>query len=233
MQNIENPATEKIIDAELSDRIASRLNALRETLPPSVKLVAVSKYTSVAAMRAAYAAGIRDFGESRIQEISQKQQELQDLPDITWHMIGHLQSNKVKQALSICDWIHSIDRLSLAQQCDRFIPELKRSPKLCLQVKLAHDPDKFGWEVEQLLADLPTLLQCQNLNLVGLMTILPLGLDETQAYQVFQDTAKLAEKLRSLGWTNITELSMGMSGDYAIAVKAGATLVRVGSRIFS
>jgi PLP dependent protein len=213
--------------------ISDRLNTLRDTLPPTVKLVAVSKYTSVAAMRAAYAAGIRDFGESRIQEIGQKQQEMQDLSDITWHMIGHIQSNKTKQAISICNWIHSVDRLSLAQQCDRLIPELGVSPKLCLQVKLADDPSKFGWEPEQLLADLPALQQCQNLNLVGLMTILPLGLDQAQSYQVFQNTAKLAEKLRSLGLTTITELSMGMSGDYAIAIQAGATLIRVGSRIFS
>jgi PLP dependent protein len=213
--------------------IADRLNVLRDTLPPTVKLVAVSKYTSVAAMRVAYAAGIRDFGESRIQEIGQKQQEMQDLADITWHMIGHIQSNKTKQAISICNWIHSIDRLSLAQQCDRLIPELGVSPKLCLQVKLEHDPSKFGWEPEQLLADLPALQQCQNLNLVGLMTILPLGLDQAQSYQVFQNTAMLAEKLRSLGLTTITELSMGMSGDYAIAIQAGATLIRVGSRIFS
>jgi PLP dependent protein len=213
--------------------ISDRLNTLRDTLPPTVKLVAVSKYTTVAAMRAAYAAGIRDFGESRIQEIGQKQQEMQDLSDITWHMIGHIQSNKTKQAISICNWIHSIDRLSLAQQCDRLIPELSVSPKLCLQVKLVDDPSKFGWEPEQLLADLPALQQCQNLNLVGLMTILPLGLDQAQSYQVFQDTAKLAEKLRSLGLTTITELSMGMSGDYAIAIQAGATLIRVGSRIFS
>lgn len=213
--------------------ISSRLDALRSTLPPTVKLVAVSKYTSVAAIRVAYAAGVRDFGESRIQEMAQKQQELRDLPDLTWHEIGHLQSNKVKQAISICNWIHSIDRLSLAQQCDRQIHALGKSPKLCIQVKLANDPNKFGWEPEQLMADLSALKQCQNLNLVGLMTILPLGLDEARAYQIFEETARLAEKLRSLGFPSIKELSMGMSGDYAIAVKAGATIVRIGSRIFS
>lgn len=213
--------------------IADRLRGIRASIPSEVKLVAVSKYTTTAAVRAAYAAGVRDFGESRVQDSKIKQIELADLTDITWHMIGSLQSNKARQAIAQFDWIHSIDRLSLAEQCDRLIQEMGKSPKLLLQVKLAEDPNKSGWTEAELMRDLPQLEKLQNLNFVGLMAILPLGLNETQAYEIFGRVGELAAKLRSLGWHNITELSMGMSADYAIAVKAGATIIRVGSQIFS
>ncbi|MEI6328988.1 MAG: YggS family pyridoxal phosphate-dependent enzyme [Pseudanabaena sp. ELA645] len=227
----------EVTSEAIAARIQQRIHEIRESIPPQVKLVAVSKYTTTEAIRAAYAVGMRDFAESRVQEAKIKQTELADLPDITWHMIGSLQSNKVKQAIAQFDWIHSIDRLSLAEQCDRQIPELapklSKSPKLLLQVKLADDPSKSGWSESELLADLPKLEKLQNLDIVGLMTILPLGLDKDQAYAVFSRVGNLAEKLRSLGWQNIRELSMGMSNDYAIAVEAGATMIRVGSQIFS
>nr|WP_322096240.1 YggS family pyridoxal phosphate-dependent enzyme [Pseudanabaena cinerea] len=213
--------------------IADRIAQIRRSIPSEVKLVAVSKYTTPTAIRAAYAAGVRDFGESRVQDAKAKQEELADLGDITWHMIGSLQSNKAKAAIAQFDWIHSLDRLSLAVQCDRLIAELGKSPQLLLQVKLAEDPSKSGWSEPELLTDLPELAKLQNLNIVGLMTILPLGLNEVQAYELFCKVGKLAEKMRSLGWTNIQELSMGMSADYAIAVKAGASLIRVGNQIFA
>lgn len=212
--------------------ISDRINNIHANIPTNVKLVAVSKYSTTASIRAAYSAGVRDFGESRVQDSKLKQEELADLSDITWHMIGSLQSNKTRQAIAQFDWIHSIDRLSLAQQCDRLISELGKSPKLLLQVKLADDPHKSGWSESELLTDLPELEKLQNLDIVGLMTILPIGLNESQTYAVFSQVGDLAEKLRSLGWQNIRELSMGMSADYAIAVRAGASIVRVGTQIF-
>lgn len=218
---------------EIGKTIADRINKIRNQIPAQVKLVTVSKYTTTEAIRAAYAAGVHDFGESRVQDAKLKQTELADLEDITWHMIGSLQSNKARQAIAQFDWIHSIDRLSLAEQCDRIIVELGKSPKLLLQVKLAKDPTKSGWSEAELIADLPQLKKLANLDIVGLMTILPIGLDDEQAYSVFSRVGDLAEKLRSQGWVNIHELSMGMSADYAIAVKAGATMIRVGNQIFS
>jgi pyridoxal phosphate enzyme (YggS family) len=223
----------EVTSEAIAQKIGDRLNHIRVNIPPQVKLVAVSKYTTTEAIRAAYYAGVRDFAESRVQEAKIKQTELADLTDITWHMIGSLQSNKAKQALSQFDWIHSIDRLSLAEQCDRLISDLGTSPKRLLQVKLAEDPNKSGWSESELLADLPKLVKLQNLNIIGLMTILPLGLDEAKAYAVFSHATELAAKMRSLGWANIQELSMGMSADYAIAIKAGATIIRIGSQIFA
>ena len=219
--------------APTNTMIADRIDQIRSSIPPEVKLVAVSKYTTTAAIREAYAAGIRDFGESRVQDARVKQEELADLSDITWHLIGSLQSNKAKQAIAQFDWIHSIDRLSLAAQCDRLIAELGKSPKLLLQVKLAVDPSKSGWSETELLGDLPALAKLPNLNIVGLMTILPLGLSGAEAYELFGKTSQLAAKLQTLGWSNIQELSMGMSADYAIAVKAGASMIRVGNQIFA
>jgi pyridoxal phosphate enzyme (YggS family) len=213
--------------------IADRIAAITANLPPEVTLVAVSKYATIEAIRAAYAAGIRNFGESRVQASLKKMHDLADLKDITWHMIGSLQSNKARLAVQHFDWIHSVDRLGLAQKIDRLAVELGKSPAICLQVKLVPDPHKSGWHEAELIADLPALAECQNLNIVGLMTILPQGLAADQAQPVFCRTAELAHKLRSLGWENINHLSMGMSGDYQSAIAAGATLVRIGSSIFA
>ncbi len=216
--------------ATIGDRIA----AITKNLPPKVKLVVVSKYASDDAIRTAYAAGIRDFGESKVQEVRIKQQNLKDLTDITWHMIGHLQSNKAKLALQHFTWLHSVDRLSLVQQLNQLVGDMAiDSPFICLQVNLANDPRKSGWHEKELLADLTAIQQCQNLKIVGLMTILPSGLSPDQAYELFLETANLGANLRSQGWENLQQLSMGMSEDYHLAIKAGATLIRIGSMIFS
>ncbi len=224
ISNISDRSSTKVID---------RIAQITKDLPSTVKLVAVSKYANISAIRAAYAAGIRDFGESRVQDATQKQQELKELDDICWHFIGSLQSNKAKSAIQRFDWIHSVDRLGLVQQLDRLAIETGKSPQLCLQVKMAPDPNKAGWDEYELMQDLDAIQQCQNLNIVGLMTILPIGLDQNQAYDLFVKAANLAEKLRSQGWSSLQQLSMGMSGDYDMAIKAGATLIRVGSKIFN
>ena len=216
----------------MNSTIADRILQIKQELPKTVKLIAVSKYASVEAMREAYQAGIRDFGESRVLEAIAKKQELQDLPDITWHMIGTLQSNKARQALLNFDWIHSVDRLSLAQQLNRLAIETNTQISICLQVKLADDPSKSGWSEQELIANLASLAQCQGIQIKGLMTILPLGLTPQQSLNIFQKVAALKNRLNSQGWQNIKELSMGMSQDYDLAVKAGATMIRIGSKVF-
>ena len=221
------------ISDRLSTKVIDRIAEITKDLPSTVKLVAVSKYANISAIRAAYAAGIRDFGESRVQDATQKQQELKELDDICWHFIGSLQSNKAKSAIQRFDWIHSVDRLGLVQQLNRLAAETGKSPQLCLQVKMAPGPNKAGWDEHELIQDLDAIQQCQNLNIVGLMTILPIGLDRNQAYDLFVKAANLAEKLRSQDWSSLQQLSMGMSGDYDMAIKAGATLIRVGSKIFN
>ena len=218
----------------MTGSIAQRITKIRQQLPAGVRIIAVTKQVSVDAMREAYAAGIRDFGESRIQEAEAKLAQLGDLPDLNWHLIGHLQANKAKKALEQFQWIHSCDSLNLAQRLNRLAAELSLSPKICLQVKIVPDPNKYGWTVPELLRDLPELDQCNALNVQGLMTILPLGLSQPESLQVFEQTREVAEKIRQQNWSNLQmrELSMGMSGDYLLAVQAGATMVRLGQIIF-
>ncbi|MEH1971541.1 YggS family pyridoxal phosphate-dependent enzyme [Nostoc sp.] len=218
----------------MSSSISERIVTIRSSLPTSVKLIAVSKQVSVQAIRSAYAAGIRDFGESRIQEAASKQAELQDLPDIIWHFIGHLQSNKAKKAIEQFHWIHSVDNLKLAQRLDQLAQQLGVSPQVCLQVKILLDPTKSGWSVPELLADLPTLDQYKNLQIQGLMTIPPSGLNDSEILNVFNLNRELAKKIQEQNWSHIKmqHLSMGMSGDYELAVQAGATMVRLGTILF-
>jgi len=223
----------KCVDSS-SEPLIERIAALRQTIPAGVRLIAVTKQVSIEQMRQAYAAGLRDFGESKVQEAIAKQDQLRDLPDVTWHLIGHLQSNKAKLALQHFNWIHSVDSLKLAQRLNRLAAELQRQPQICLQVKLRPDPSKHGWSAAALLADLPQLEQCHNLQVRGLMTILPSGLSDSEALAVFQETRRLATAIQEQGWQHLgtTELSMGMSNDYLLAIKAGATMVRLGRLLF-
>ncbi|MBF2062922.1 MAG: YggS family pyridoxal phosphate-dependent enzyme [Calothrix sp. C42_A2020_038] len=218
----------------MSNYIQDRITQIRFQLPDTVRLIAVTKTVPAEVIRIAYAAGIRDFGENRVQEAATKQAELQDLPDITWHFIGHLQSNKAKKALELFQWIHSVDNLTIAQRLNQLATQLSVKPHVCLQVKILPDPNKSGWHIPQLLEDLPSLNSYQNLQCQGLMTIPPLGLDEFQTLEVFNKTRQLAQEINDQKWSNIylEQLSMGMSGDYLLAVKAGATMVRLGTILF-
>ena len=218
----------------MTGSIAERIATVRDQLPAGVRLIAVTKQVPVDAMREAYLAGVRDFAESRLQEAEAKIAQLKDLPDLNWHLIGHLQSNKAKKALEQFQWIHSCDNLKLAQRLNRLATELSLKPNVCLQVKVVPDPDKYGWSIPELLADLPELDQCTALQIRGLMTILPLGLSPEESLQVFDRTRELALKIGQQNWSNLhmQELSMRMSDDYLLAVQAGATQVRLGRIIF-
>lgn len=218
----------------MMDSITERINQIRESIPESVRLIAVTKTVSVEAMRVAYQAGIRDFGENRVQEAADKQPQLEDLPDITWHLIGHLQTNKAAKAVQMFQWIQSVDSLKLALRLDRLAQELSCQPQVCLQIKLLPDENKFGWTVPELLADLPQLNDCQCIKIKGLMTIPPVGLTKSETRDVFERTRDLAQKINQQNGLNLQleELSMGMSEDYPLAVQEGATMIRLGRVIF-
>ena len=214
--------------------ISQKIDLVKQQIPPDVRLIAITKQVSVEAMREAYATGIRDFGENRLQEALFKQEQLQDLKDINWHFIGHIQKNKAKKILENFTWIHSLDSLALAKRLNRLAEELDRIPQVFLQVKVLPDPNKYGWEVTNLLQDLPQLNEYRHLNFQGLMTILPLGLSSTEVAEAFQKTQELATTIKQKGYANLTmkELSMGMSGDYMQAIEAGTTMIRLGRIIF-
>ncbi len=244
-------------DSPEFDALVDKIRSFRSTIPPHVRVVAVTKYTEVWAMRAAYVAGLRDFGENRVLDASQKQVQLQDLTDVTWHLIGHLQSNKALKATQIFDWIQSVDSLALAQRLDRLAAEqlaieqltpeqlatsavdvhavrscpAKKKLTICLQVKLLPDPNKSGWTVPELLADIPSLLAIETLDIQGLMVIPPAGLTPQASETYFRQANDLATQLASHGLT-MKVRSMGMSDDYRVAIDQGSTLIRPGRLLF-
>ena len=222
------------LSTNLNREIGDRIEQIGQTIPPHVRLIAISKTVSSDAIRQAYAAGIRDFGESRVQESLAKQEELKDLTDITWHFIGHLQTNKAKKAIAQFQWIHSVHSLNLARRLNDLAADLPEPPKVCLQVKLVPDTNKYGWSESQLLEDLPQLNLLDRLDIQGLMTIPPLGLSNDETYDIYRRTAALADRIRQKDWSHLQmhHLSMGMSGDYALAIQAGATAIRLGRILF-
>ncbi|TAD75533.1 MAG: YggS family pyridoxal phosphate-dependent enzyme [Oscillatoriales cyanobacterium] len=214
--------------------LADRVAFLRDRLPPSVCLVAVTKTFGVDRIREAYACGLRDFGENRVQEAEAKQAALADLPDIRWHLIGQLQSNKAKKAIEQFDWIHSVDRLDLAQRLDRLAAEASRRPQVCLQVKLQDDPTKAGWPVDDFLTALPELDRLEHLNICGLMAIPPLALSPVELVDFFGRAGNLADRVQAQSWERLSMevRSLGMSNDWPIALAAGATMIRLGRTLF-
>jgi PLP dependent protein len=222
------------VSPEVFDRLTDHIRAFRSTVPQHVRIVAVTKTLPVWMIRAAYAAGIRDVGENRIQEAIAKQAELQDLPDLTWHYIGHLQSNKAQKALEHFDWIQSVDSLDLARRLDRQAIARSTQPNICLQVKLLDDPAKSGWTVGDLDRDLAALGSFKNLNIRGLMVIAPYGLSTADLAELFRSAQKLHHQLADslLLGSGFTELSMGMSGDYGLAISQGSTIIRPGRILF-
>lgn len=218
----------------MTSSISEKIKSIERQIPAEVRLVAISKKVSVESMIAAYKVGIRDFGESRLQEALAKKQELQDLSDIRWHFIGHIQKNKAKKIIENFTWIHSVDSLDIALRLDKLAGEMALKPQVFLQVKPLPDPNKYGWEIHELRQDLDSLDRCKNLKIQGLMTILPWGLSESEAANGFKTTQQFAAEIAGQNWSNLSmkELSMGMSGDYLSAIEAGATMIRVGRTIF-
>lgn len=202
------------------------------TLPPSVRLVAVTKTKAIADIEAAYGAGIRDFAESRIQEALPKIEALANYQDINWHFIGRLQSNKARKVVENFTYIHSVDNLAIAVKLDRIAEELNKFPQGLLQIKLLPDENKSGWTREELKLDLPQLELLKNLKFCGLMTILPLGLSPGDRQLTFGELKNLATAINQQSSLLLTELSMGMSGDYPEAIAAGATMIRLGTILF-
>lgn len=206
--------------------LAQRLQWFRSRLPPSCHLLAVSKGQPLERLREAALAGQRSFGESRLQEAISKQQALADLSGLDWHFIGRLQANKARAVVRQFGTIHSLDSLALAQRLDRIALEEGRRPRVFLQVKLLPDPAKTGFSAEELRSHWPAMQALRGLDLVGLMTIAPLGLTSEQQASLFQSCQTLASEL------DLPELSMGMSADWPEAIQAGSTWVRLGSALF-
>ena len=211
--------------------IQNNIEQLKAEIPNSVTLVAVSKTKPNEAIIAAYDGGQRIFGENKVQELAQK---YEDLPkDIEWHLIGHLQTNKVKYIAPFVSLIHAVDSFKLLKEINKQALKNNRVINCLLQVKIADEESKFGLSF----TDASSLLENEavktfkNINIVGLMGMSTNTTDKEQIKKEFESLHQLYQQFLILN-SQFSILSMGMSGDYNIAIKAGSTMVRVGSTIF-
>jgi len=214
--------------AKVQDKIAAA--ATRSGRQPSeITLIAVSKGVDVERVRQACDLGVRDFGESRTKEMLDKQRAL-DLPDVRWHFIGRLQTNKARAATSLSFMVHSVDRVELAS----YISRAASSPaKVLVQVNVAGDPLKAGLPPESVNSALHQLASFEGIEVHGLMTIGPLSPDPELSRPHFRALRRLMDEVMGESpWPHFHHLSMGMSQDYEVAIEEGATMVRVGSAIF-
>jgi hypothetical protein len=207
--------------------VAHNLLELKKELPPHVKLIAVSKTYPSDVVKLAYDAGQRVFGENKVQEMCEKFEQLPK--DIEWHLIGHLQTNKVKYIAPFVSLIHSVDSLKLLQEINKQAAKNNRVIDCLLQIYIAQEETKFGLSEEECNALLASdeFKQLKNIRVIGLMGMASNTEDHEQIRREFRTLKKLKDQ-----YPQFTEMSCGMSSDYKIAVEEGSTMIRVGSSIF-
>lgn len=211
--------------------IKENLQKIKSTLPENVTLVAVSKTKPIADLQEAYDAGQRVFGENKIQEMVAKYDELPK--DIKWHMIGHLQRNKVKYMAHFVDLIHGVDSFKTLKEINKQAKKHNRVINCLLQARIAKEDTKFGLpfkDIENILAS-EELKELENIKIVGLMGMATFTDNQEQLQEEFSSLANFFNKNKE-SYPNLETLSMGMSGDYELAIKNGSTMVRIGSSIF-
>ncbi len=212
------------------ERVASALSRSGRG-PADAVLVAVSKNRTVEEIRQAVVSGISELGENRVQEASEK---FGVLPDLRWHLVGHLQTNKAKEAVRIFDLIHSVDSLHLALELDKQALRINKVQDILLEVNVSGEAAKFGIKPGECLDLAVRIAAMKNLRLLGLMTVAPLCDDPEASRPVFKGLRELRDALNSSGKLSgeLVHLSMGMTGDFEVAIEEGSTLVRIGRAIF-
>jgi pyridoxal phosphate enzyme (YggS family) len=220
--------------------IAENLQRVREQIAAAaaksgrtvddVELVAISKTHPAEKVREAIDAGQTLFGESRVQEARGKIPELPS--NLRWHFVGHLQKNKIRHALPLFDLIHGIDSLGLAQDMDRIAEDEGAHPRVLIEVNVAGEGSKFGFQPEKLTVEMESLLSLPRLSILGLMCIPPIAEEAEASRKYFVNLRELRDRLQTEFHVDLAQLSMGMTQDYTVAVEEGATLVRVGTAIF-
>ncbi len=224
----------------MANVIAENLRAVQERVEQAAlrsgrdlnvcELLVVSKTWPADKVADVVAAGHISFGENKVQEAEVKVPALPE--NLRWHLIGHLQRNKVRKALPLFDVFHGVDSLKLARYSSNIAIELGLKPDIYLQVNLASEVNKAGYEIDQLHADFEDLLSLEGVNIIGLMCIPPAVSHPDDARPWFSKLRELRDRLELKGGKKLPGLSMGMSGDYEVAIEEGSTIVRVGSAIF-
>jgi len=214
--------------------IQSNLNTIKTSLPEHVTLVAVSKTKPVSDLMQAYEAGQRIFGENKIQEMADKYEEMPK--DIQWHMIGHVQTNKVKFMAPFVSLIHGVDSLKLLQEINKQALKNNRIIDCLLQIHIAEEETKFGLDENELneLISSSEFKEMKNIRTLGLMGMATFTEDQNQIKKEFQHLKSIFDSIKTLQTENckLNTISMGMSGDYQLAIECGSTMVRIGSSIF-
>jgi len=196
----------------------------------TITLIAVSKTNPISSINEAYSAGIRNFGENKAQELRDKSGLVDK--DYLWHFVGHLQTNKVKYVIDTAEYIHSLDSLKLANEINKRASSINKIQKILIEVNTSGESSKFGiQDFEHLQKLVEECSSLKNIEVKGLMTMAPYTSDEKLIRKCFLRLREMKEKLNSR-WNNITELSMGMTNDYKIAIEEGATMLRIGTAIF-
>ena len=209
--------------------IEKQISIINKEIKEQAELIAVSKTRSIEDINEAYNQGQKKFGENRVQEIVDKFNKLPK--DIEWHMIGHLQKNKVKYISEFISLIHSLDRLSLANEIDKNGKKHDKSINCLIQIKISKEESKFGLNIDELHSFYNEVKMFKNINIRGLMGMASYTDDKELVNNEFKKMKKLFEKMKSID-SNIKILSIGMSDDYSLAIKNGSNMIRVGSKIF-
>lgn len=215
--------------------VTANLSQIQEDIVPyKPNIIAITKYFDVDAIIAAYEAGLRNFGESRVLEAIDKINRLPEeiKKNSTFHFIGHLQGNKAKKAVKYFDYIHSVDSFKLASTISQEAKEENKVQKIFLQLNIAEEVQKFGYSKSDLVEEFPKIQELSNIKIVGLMSMAPFGAEENELRQLFTDVAKTKSELEKIYNCKLDELSMGMSQDYKIAAQCGATMLRIGRKLF-
>ena len=214
--------------------IQQNLSKIKSSLPPNVTLVAVSKTKPVADLMEAYHAGQRIFGENKIQEMTEKWEQMPK--EIQWHMIGHVQSNKVKYMIPYVSLNHGVDSMKLLKEINRLAAKWRRTVDCLLQIHIAEEDTKFGLDEQELNEILQSeeLNTFENIRIIGLMGMATFTENQEQIKREFLHLKSIFDQHNQLKTANcqLTTLSMGMSGDYQLAIECGSTMVRIGSSIF-
>ena len=211
--------------------IHESIQLISKSIPENVTLVAVSKTRTVEEMNAAYSLGVRDFAESKVQEFTEKYEQFHD--DVKWHFIGHLQRNKVKYIAGKVFLIHSLDSIRLLKEIEKQYQSINMKARVLVQLNIGREESKTGAMLEELDEILKEVELCSYVEVLGLMTIIPEGSDEENRVY-FKEMKRIFDRLRGNTYKNISMeyLSMGMTGDYKVAVEEGANIIRVGEGIF-
>lgn len=219
----------------MQDTVRENLLQIQEDIAPyKPNIIAVTKYFDEKAMIETYNAGLRDFAESRAVEAVEK---IENLPaevrnNSKFHFIGHLQTNKVKKVVPIFDYIHSVDSLKLAKAIADEAKLFGKVQNILLQVNNANEEQKFGFSKKEIFEVFPSIKELSSVSIAGIMNMAPLGASEEELNRLFEDVFNIKKELEQRFDCELRELSMGMSQDYKIAVKHGATMLRIGRKLF-